>query len=164
LTRGRPPYETIREAMELAETLGKVREGPDTKQVPAHFTVYLERVTLYARVKRPQARIDGPIALLDTCTDDVLLLKRIPFTPVVIHEVWAGLRNGTWQFFRILPGTIVEIQTSGLFERTPEDCEHFTIPPDPSEMFLRNTRAIVQKDPALACPIFEYLKGRVFPT
>ena len=149
--------------MELAKTLGKVREGPDTSQIPAHISVFLEHATLYARIKRPQARIDGPIALLDTCPDDVLLLKRIPFTPVVIHEIWAGLRNGCWQFFRILPNTIVELQTGGLFERMPEDCYHFSIPDDPSEIFLRNPRAIVRRDPALACPIFEYLKERVLP-
>ena len=159
MTKGRPPREAIKEAMKLARDLGEVREGPDTQQLPAHFTVFMNHVTLYARVRRPQVRIDGPLDLLDKYSDDVLQVKRIPFTPVVIHEFWAGLRNGTWQFFRITTDTILEIQTCGVFDRTHADCDPSFIAPDPSGI-NRNPRAVARQDPGLVCPIIDYLKGR----
>jgi hypothetical protein len=163
MTRGRPPRQTIQEAMAIAKCLGKVVEGSPMKKAPADLTIFCKTVTIYVNIRRSRSRICGIFEIADKYMNDLLRLRAIPLTPVVLHELWVRLPNGRWQYFRIAKDGILEIHNSGDFDRTPADCDPSAIPPDPSPIFNRDSNPVASPMQDFVCPYFEYMKGKLSP-
>lgn len=163
MTRGRPPRQTIQEAMVIAKCLGKVVEGSSMKKAPSDITVFCTRVTIYVRIRRSRSRISGIFEIANKYTDDLIRLRAIPLTAVVLRELWVRLPNGSWQYFRIANDGILEIHNSGDFDRTPADCDPSAIPLEPLSIFHRDTNPVAPTGQDFVCPYFEYMKGKLSP-
>jgi hypothetical protein len=121
MTRGRPPRQAIREAGAIAEKLGAVVEVPCSSGFPADFMILCTHVTFFVRVKRTRSHISDIREIVARYKKDLLSLCTIRLTDVVFRELWVRSPRGSWQYFRILEDGIVEIRTSGNFDRTTWD-------------------------------------------
>jgi len=149
--------------MAIAKYLGKVVEGSCMKKAPADLMIFCPGVTIYVRIRRSRSRISGILEIVDKYTDDLIRLRAIPLTKVVLRELWVRLPNGNWQYFRIADDGILEIHNSGDFDRIPADCDPSAIPPDPSSIFKRDTNPGARYGPGFVCPFFESMMGRLSP-
>ncbi|MCX6683243.1 MAG: hypothetical protein NTZ37_00715 [Methanoregula sp.] len=167
MTRGRPPRQAIREARAIAEKLGVVIEGSGMKGSSAGLTVFCQHVTIFVHVRRSREHINGILDIADKYRVDIIRLRAIPLTGVVLRELWIRSPNGNWQYFRILDDGIMEIRNSGTFDRTPADfdCGSSNMSPDPEPVFTQD-RSLVPASPygeGFTCPFFEYMRGRLSP-
>ena len=167
MTRGRPPRQATREARAIAEKLGTVIEGSGMKGSSAGLTVFCPHATIFVHVRRSREHITGILDITDKYKDDLIRLRAIPLTAVVLRELWVRSPNASWQYFRILDDGIMEIRTSGTFDRTPADVDFSssTRSPDPMPIFTQDPG----RDPVspfgagVTCPFFEEMRGRLFP-
>jgi len=163
MTRGRPPRQATREAMAIAEKLGTVREGSNLKGSSADLSIFCTHVTIFVRVRRTRSHINGILDIAGKYKDDLMRLRAIPLTGVVLRELWVRSPNANWQYFRILDDGIMEIHNSGTFDRTPADCRPSTMPTDPETVFTQEqgNNPVSPYMAGFTCPFFEYMKGRL---
>jgi hypothetical protein len=165
MTRGRPPQQAIREARAIGEKLGAVIETPGSRGFPADLMICCTHVTLYVQVKRTRSHLSGIREIADKYSKELLLLRTIPLTNVILRELWIRSPNGSWQYFRILKDGIMEIRNSGDFDRSTADFGQSATPPDPETVFTHYP----EKGPVspfgagFTCPFFEYMKGKLSP-
>jgi hypothetical protein len=165
MTRGRPPWQAIREARAIAETLGAVIEGSGLKGPSADLTIFCAHVTIFVRVRRTRSHINSILDIADKYKDDLIRLRAIPLTGVVLRELWVRSPKGDWQYFRILKDGIMEIRNSGNFDRSAADIEQFAMSPDPETVFTQDpgNGQVSPYETGFICPFFEYMKGRLSP-
>jgi hypothetical protein len=167
MTRGRPPRQATREARAIAEKLGAVIEGSGMKGSSAGLTVFCPHATIFVQVRRSREHINGILDIADKYRVDLIRLRAIPLTGVVLRELWVRSPNARWQYFRILDDGIMEIRNSGTFDRTPADADFgsSTMSPDPVPVFTQD-RGLVPGSSfgaGFTCPFFEYMRGRLSP-
>jgi hypothetical protein len=156
MTRGRPPRQATREARAIAEKLGAVIEGSGMKGSPANLTIFCPHVTIFVGVRRSREHITSILDIADKYRVDLIRLRAIPLTGVVLRELWVRSPNASWQYFRILDDGIMEIRNSGTFDRTPAD---------PVPVFTQD-HGLVPASPfgaGFICPFFEHMRGRLSP-
>ena len=165
MTRGRPPRQAIREAKSIAETLGAVIEGSGLKASFADLTIFCTHVTIYVRIRRTRSHISSILDIADKYKDDLMRLRAIPLTGVVLRELWVRSPNASWQYFRILKDGIMEIRNSGNFDRSAADFGQSAMPPDPEMVFTHDpgNGQVSPYGTGFICPFFEYMKGRLSP-
>ena len=157
--------QATREARAIAEKLGTVMEGSGLKGSPASLTIFCTHVTIFVQIRRSREHITGILDIARKYRIDLIRIRAIPLTGVVLHELWVRSPNGNWQYFRILDDGIMEIRNSGTFDRTAADCESSTMSPDPVPVFTQDPG----QGPAspfgqgVICPFFEYMRGRLSP-
>jgi hypothetical protein len=163
MTRGRPPRQAIREARAIAEKLGTVVEVPGSPGSPADLMIFCTHVTFFVIVKRTRSHISDILEIAYKYKDDLIRLRAIPLTGVVLRELWVRSPNASWQYFRILDDGIIEIRNSGSFDRTPADYGPATMPPNPAQVFTQDPgRAPASSYGAgFTCPFFEYMRRRL---
>jgi len=135
---GRPPLQAIREARAIAEKFGDVIEISRSRGSPADLMLFCTHVMFFVRVKRTRTHISGIIEIVDKYKKELISLLNIPLTKVVHRELWVRSPVGSWQYFRILKDGIMEIRSSGHFDRSAADFEQPAWPPDPEPEFTED--------------------------
>ncbi|MDO9326306.1 MAG: hypothetical protein Q7T80_15250 [Methanoregula sp.] len=113
MTRGRPPTIAIKDALWCARMRGNVVELPESVRLPVDFFIIAMKMTIFVKVKRVRARIDGGEDAAIQFRPVIRRLRLFPQSPAALVELWVLSSCRTWQFFRILPEGILEIRPDG---------------------------------------------------
>jgi hypothetical protein len=113
MTRGRPPKKAVKEAGEPARGRGSMVELPDTCGLPCDLMIFSPSCIVFVRVKRMRALVRGPPDVAIKYGPEIRALRILPESGAARMELWILSSHTVWQFFRILPGSIVEIREDG---------------------------------------------------
>ena len=165
MTRGRPPRQAIREAIAIAGKIGAVIDGSGLRGSSADLTIFCAHVTIFVGIRRTRIYINSILDIIDKYRDDLVRLRAIPLTGVVLRELWVRSPNGNWQYFRILKDGIIEIRNSGNFDRSAADLSQPATSPDTETVFTHDpgNGQVSPFGTGFICPFFEYMKGRLSP-
>jgi len=114
MSRGRPPYQALKEAKAIALRQGKLCENTRGRGVLYDFAIHLALVLIYVRVRRIKREADTLEEILVACEADIARIRRVPPTAGLVRELWVRSPKGTWRFFIILDDRIVEIPAESL--------------------------------------------------
>jgi hypothetical protein len=128
MTRGRKPVIALREAEEIGGKRGRVIPTPGKRGDSFDLIIHEDRVNVYVRVKRSISSFIDSREILAAYRREIVRLRKIPLTIVVVRELWIRLPRGEWQFFRILVDRIAEIREDGTII---EGTEHPMPVPEP---------------------------------
>jgi hypothetical protein len=121
--------------------------------------------TLFVKVKRSRSHISDILEIAAKYTHELLLLRTVPATMVILRELRIRSPKGTWQYYRILKDGIMEIRNRGDFDRSTADFEQSFTPPDPDTVFNQDQekRPVSPNGGGFTCPFFEHMKGNLRP-
>ena len=114
MTHGPKPGKAIECARGIAMRRGTVWDVSSMPGFPAHLLVFTPKQVVFIRVKRTRSHISdvGEVRLANRL--EIFGLRNIPATAVISTELWILSPWGTWQYFRINPDSVSEIQCDGL--------------------------------------------------
>ena len=81
--------------------------------LPYDLMIYCAMFIIFVKVKRVQARIDGPEQAEWEFRRLIRDLRMLPPSPVAVLELWVISSHKTWQHFLILPDRVIEIRGDG---------------------------------------------------
>jgi hypothetical protein len=116
MTRGRPPYQALREAKAIALRQGRLCENTKGQGLLYDFSIHLALLTICVRIKRVKTPGHAHEEIISACQRDIIALRKVPATPVHIRELWVRSSAGGWQYFLVLDDLIVEIPPEALPE------------------------------------------------
>jgi hypothetical protein len=121
--------------------------------------------TLFVKVKRSRSITSDILEIASKYTHELLLLRTIPATMVILRELWIRSPKGSWQYYRILKDGIMEIRNSGDFDRSTADFEQSFTPPDPDTVFNQDQEKgpVSPNGVGFTCPFFEHMKRNLSP-
>jgi len=114
MTRGRPPYLSIKEAKTIALRQGKLCENTKGRGLLYDFAIHLALTIIYVRVKRIKREARTIEEILDACGTDIARIRRVPATAGLVRELWVRCPDGSWRFFIVLEDRVVEIPPESL--------------------------------------------------
>jgi hypothetical protein len=114
MTKGRPPYQALREARTIARRQGDLCENTLGRGILYDFAIHLLLAIIYVRVKRTKFEAETIDEILEACARDIAKLRKIPITIGLLRELWVRSPNGTWRFFLVLDDRIVEIPAGAM--------------------------------------------------
>jgi hypothetical protein len=109
MTKGRPPYQALKEAKAIALRQGRLCENTKGRGLLYDFAVHLALLIIYIRVHRLKREALSIEEILVACTSDIIRIRRVPPTPGLVRELWVRSPKGTWRFFIVLDDRVVEI-------------------------------------------------------
>lgn len=77
------------------------------------FVIYMIGLVAHVRIKRVERIRITPDWLERVAADDIAALRFIASSPGISRELWIYTPKGTFRFFRVLDGSLVEIDRSG---------------------------------------------------
>lgn len=113
MTRGRPPKKAVKEAIGPARGRGGVVELPDTSGLPCDLMIFSPSWIVFVKVKRMRTKVQGPPDVENKFCSEVRELRVLPNSSAAVMELWILSSHMVWQYFRVLPGSIVEIRDDG---------------------------------------------------
>lgn len=113
MTRGRPPVKAVTAALVYARERGRVAELEENSGLPVDFIIIARPATIFVKIKRVRTLIDGPEDAAFQFRSLIRKLRLFPQGPVAFVELWVLSSRKNIQFFRILPGTIIETRSDG---------------------------------------------------
>jgi len=113
MTRGRPPKKAVKEAIEPARGRGSVVELPDTGGLPYDLMIFSSSCIVFVKVKRMRAHVQGPPDVEMKYSHEIRALRILPESGAARMELWILSSHTRWQYFRVLPDSIVEIRDNG---------------------------------------------------
>jgi len=87
MTRGRPPFQAIREAMGIAAGQGRVCRNTGGRGLLYDFTIHLALITICVEVKRIRATDCDMDRILSACHREIVRIRRVPATAVFLREL-----------------------------------------------------------------------------
>ena len=114
MTKGRPPYQALKEAKTIALRQGRLCENTKGRGLLYDFAVHLALVTIYIRVHRLKYEAWTIEEIFSVCERDIARIRRVPPTAGLVRELWVRSPDGTWWFFIVLDDRIVEIPPESL--------------------------------------------------
>jgi hypothetical protein len=114
MTRGRPPFTGIRDALPIARARGRVMEIVQNSETPAEFMIYADRKIIFVRIRRAEPFRRTPEELAAESREALARLRSIPGSPDIFREFWAYSKCGTMRFFRVEDTSLLEIGRDGL--------------------------------------------------
>ncbi len=103
----------VKEAVEPARGRGGVVEIPDTSGLPCDLMIFLPTVIVFVKVKRMRAKVRGPRDVAIKYGPEIRALRIVPESGAALMELWILSSHSMWQYFRILPDSIVELRENG---------------------------------------------------
>jgi hypothetical protein len=88
-------------------------ELPDTSGLPWDLMIFSPSCIVFVKVKRMRALVRGPPDVAIKYGPEIRALRILPESGAALKELWILSSHMVWQFFRILPGSIVEIREDG---------------------------------------------------
>ena len=113
MTRGRPPKKAVKEAGEPARGRGSMVELPDNCGLPCDLMIFSASRIAFVKVKRMRALVRGPPDVAIKYGPEIRALRILPESGAALMELWILSSHRVWQFFRVLPDSIVEIREDG---------------------------------------------------
>jgi hypothetical protein len=77
------------------------------------FVIYMIGLVAHVRIKRVERIRITPDWLERAAAEDIAALRFIVSSPGISRELWIYTPKGTFRFFRVLDGSLVEIDRSG---------------------------------------------------
>ena len=103
----------MKEAVEPARGRGSIVELPETCGFPCDLMIFSPSCIVFVKVKRMRALVQGPPDVAIKYGPEIRALRILPESGAALMELWILSSHTVWQFFRILPGSIVEIREDG---------------------------------------------------
>lgn len=109
MTKGRPPYQALKEAKAIAARQGELCENTKGRGLLYDFAIHLALLIIYVRVKRTKFVLHTIEEIVEACRPEIRNLRSVPATPGLACELWVRMPNGTWRFFIVTRDRITEI-------------------------------------------------------
>jgi hypothetical protein len=114
MSRGRPSYRALSEAVPIARRRGTTQLAGRAPENLYDFTIVSAIPLAFVRVSYC-ARIHAPVAeFVNEFRDELFRLGRIPAHTSISRELWLRSRHGTWRFFRLTADSLVEMGQDGM--------------------------------------------------
>lgn len=113
IARGRRPLIALGEAESIAEKRGEVRHFRNEPDMICSFVIYMIGLVAHVRIKRVERIRITPDWLERAAADDIAALRFIVSSPEISRELWIYTPKGTFRFFRVLAGSLVELDRYG---------------------------------------------------
>ncbi|NMB78666.1 MAG: hypothetical protein GYA23_06175 [Methanomicrobiales archaeon] len=113
VTRGRPPTQGIRQAVMLARARGIVMEIRQTNESPAVLVITGNSRVTFVRIRRIESIRRSPAEIEAEDREAIALLRTIPGNNTISRELWVYSKFGTWRFFSVEDGWLLEIHRDG---------------------------------------------------
>lgn len=113
MARGRKPLIALSEAKHIAEKRGEVRHFRHEPDMICSFVIYIIGLVAHVRVRRVERIRITPEWLEREAADDLSALRFIAASPEISRELWVYTPKGTFRFFRVLAGSLVELDRYG---------------------------------------------------
>jgi hypothetical protein len=101
------------EAKHIAEKRGEVRHFRHEPDMICTFVIYMIGLIAHVRIKRVERIRITPEWLEREAAEDIAALRFIVSSPGISRELWIYTPKGTFRFFRVLAGSLVELDRSG---------------------------------------------------
>lgn len=88
-------------------------ELPDTSGLPCDLMIFFPSGIVFVKVKRMRTKVQGPPDVENKFCSEVRELRVLPNSSAAVMELWILSSHMVWQYFRVLPGSIVEIRDDG---------------------------------------------------
>ncbi|MCK9580260.1 MAG: hypothetical protein M0Q92_07395 [Methanoregula sp.] len=113
MVRGRQPQIALSEAKHIAEKRGEARYFRHEPDMICSFVIYMMGLVAHVRICRVE-RIRFTTDWLEReAAEDLAALRFIASSPEISRELWVYTPKGTFRFFRVLAGSLAELDRSG---------------------------------------------------
>jgi hypothetical protein len=113
MARGRKPLIALSEAKHIAEKRGEVRYFRHEPDMICSFIIYIVGLVALVRVRRVERIRITPEWLEREAAADLASLRFIVSSPEISRELWIYTPKGTFRFFRVLAGSLAELDRNG---------------------------------------------------
>jgi len=113
MARGRKPLIALSEAKHIAEKRGEVRYCRHEPDMICSFVIYITGLVAHVRIKRIERIRITPGWLEREAAEDLAVLRFIASSPEISRELWVYTPKGTFRFFRVLAGSLAELDRNG---------------------------------------------------
>jgi hypothetical protein len=113
MARGRKPLIALNEAKHIAEKRGEVRYFRHEPDMICSFIIYTVGLVAHVRVRRVERIRITPEWLEREAAVDLAALRFIASSPEISRELWIYSPKGTFRFFRVLAGSLAELDRNG---------------------------------------------------
>ena len=114
MTRGPRAKKAIEVAKRIAAERGDVLEIFPVPGLPADFIIFARDRVIFVLVKRTRRHLPDAAWIALDYAQELNRIQRMPPCLVVSGELWVIAPWGTVQYFRIIPGPVVEVRRDGL--------------------------------------------------
>jgi hypothetical protein len=113
MARGRKPLIALSEAKHIAEKRGEVRHFRHEPDMVCNFVIYITGLIAHVRVRRVERIRITPEWLEREAAADLAALRFIASSPEISRELWIYTPKGLFRFFRVLAGSLAELDRNG---------------------------------------------------
>jgi hypothetical protein len=113
MPRGRKPLIALSEAKHIAEKRGEARHFRHEPDMICSFVIYIIGLVAHVRVRRVERIRITPEWLEREAAADLASLRFIVSSPEISRELWIYTPKGTFRFFRVLAGSLAELDRNG---------------------------------------------------
>lgn len=113
MARGRKPLIALSEAKHIAEKRGEVRHFRHEPDMICNFVIYITGLVAHVRVRRVERIRITTEGLEREASADLAALRFIVSSPEISRELWIYTPKGTFRFFRVLAGSLAELDRNG---------------------------------------------------
>jgi hypothetical protein len=113
MARGRKPLIALSEAKHIAEKRGEVRYFRHEQDMICSFVIYIVGLVAHVRIRRVERIRITPEWLEREAAADLASLRFIVSSPEISRELWIYTPKGTFRFFRVLAGSLAELDRNG---------------------------------------------------
>lgn len=113
MARGRKPLIALSEAKHIAEKRGEVRYFRHEPDMICSFVIYIVGLVAHVRIRRVERIRITPEWLEREAAVDLAALRFIASSPEISRELWVYTPKGTFRFFRVLAGSLAELDRNG---------------------------------------------------
>jgi hypothetical protein len=114
VSRGPPALQTIRDAIPIAKIRGMVQMAEHGPGSLFDFTIAGTKPVAFVRAKFAEHILAALAEIARDFDEDIRQLRLVTQDTALSCELWLRSRYGTWRFFRVTAGAIVEIGRDGL--------------------------------------------------
>jgi hypothetical protein len=111
--RGRPPGQTLKDAITLAFLRGMVQVCVNDPERVFDFTITRTVPISFVKVRFCPKVLDTIAMIAEDFKEDIRLLRFVTNDPTISLELWLRSRYGTWRFFRVNGESVIEINRQG---------------------------------------------------
>jgi hypothetical protein len=114
MSRGRPPYNGILDALPIARSRGRVMEIVQNGDTPARFVIVADGRVFFVYIRRADPFRVTPVVMEAENRAELERIRSLPSSTDIVREIWFYSRSGTLRFFRVEDSWLLEIGRDGL--------------------------------------------------
>jgi len=113
MSRGPRPHRALEEAVPIAKARGIVQMTLSGPERIFDIAIISKVPVTFARVMFAPAILATIQQLAEDFKEEIAQLRLVARDAAVTAELWLRSKHGTWQFFLVMPNSLVEIDREG---------------------------------------------------